>query len=753
MAINVTPSNDRDEACPSQGPVRKGVRRVEGNEALVAPDGWHSTAEDFHRVGLAEQENRLAVIRVAARRSTGALAQSQLQAPNAQNHERLVTVVNSVYRVMDPRRRPERLDQIRVGRILPLDLQSTMIFERVKRHARLTDNAFLVVPSTGTSDSSAMESESASDSLYDLIADADRILKNEMPVAVDMVATEQTREQATAPAGATPRSSVNATRDVGAVGFDIPDPQGTLHEARQFVREVRRRRSWLPTAWIARHRFGLATLITCVCVAAFFLSQWQHRLDQRRHRFQANLGPATRQADGDRSQSKPTTVAESSRPPSALKSGRDLVPDRGAADHSNSLQMELEASESTRATGLQAQRIDEADEEAGTNQRPDLNKQERRNRLRQNRNGSGFLGNDLAMDGDDVLANRLPESPELVPVESTSTTRRTGLAAEPVSRDELRDAIDTMIKDTNNLVSRFNVAGASQLISHWERRSKTAVPGSADELAALHLCMNAAWLSERFAQVRDRAIQIATLQNSQPRSVDHEVAVLLIDSLLETTKRLTVTRDLNRMLLQANRCVDQLIVSTQHEVPLSCQSDIQAALRFADDADGLADLEGLLGQLERLPSRHDVAALRADEDQRGAFGRYACLQQRDWTNGLNALTHHVDTFLSATANAEQDVRFDASSGALKEPNAGELAVIGLRWSRVARRFQGREAAAIRLHAIELMSGDPAYADDIQDARRQLPSYLIVDPQTQAAEDASSDARIPVDNSFAIRRRF
>lgn len=774
MRVNVTDSNARNDAIPPLGMTQQGESSLvvpdaesgetfdhshSDNEAAgdwIAPDGWLSTAEDFTRVGLTEQENRLAVIRMAARRSTGALAQSQLQQPNAQNHERLVTVVTSVYRVMDPRRRSERLDQVRVGRILPLDLQATMIFERYKRKSKSTGNPFLagqgVSPPDESSmpDGSSMEADSTSDSLYDLIADADRILRSETPVAVDMVEAVQTRAEAVASV-----SVAAAELESDFAVMDIPDPRGTLHEARQFVREVKQRRSWLPTAWVARHRLGLASLIACVCIAAVFLSQWQRRLDEHRARFQANLNHASPNIDSESTTPVDVNLPEMTVEPKSIDNGVSSTRDRIAPDHSNSLLTELGGVSPSETAKPEPMRLDEPNDVSATDTPASLDDERIRNqrlkdRLRRALNGDRAFNNDMATNS--TAASPPTEDGSEITGSEPSTAEDPRLAADPVSSDDLRDAIDTMIKDTNNLVSRFNVSGAGQLISHWERRSQSAAPGSAAELAALHLCLNAAWLSEAFPLVQDRATKIVTLQANPAGSAEHEVATLLVDSLLETTRRLTVTRDLNQMLLQANRCLDLLITSTQHEVPLSRQADIQTALRFADDADALSDLDDLLKQMERLPSRHDVATMQSDDSERGAYGRYACLQQRDWTNGLAALTQHVDTFLSATANAEHELRFDPLTGAPNDPTTGELAMIGLRWSRVARRFQGREAAAIRLHAIELMSGDPAFSDDIAAAHELLPSYLIDDSAENATKDSSTDARDPLDNTLASKLR-
>ena len=774
MRVNVTDSNARHDANSPLGMTQHGESSLhvpdaesgempdnspaDGDAASdwIAPDGWLSTAEDFSRVGLTEQENRLAVIRMAARRSTGALAQSQLQQPNAKNQEQLVTVVTSVYRVMDPRRRSERVDQVRVGRILPLDLQATMVFERYKRKSKPTGNPFLagqaVSPADDSSmpDESSIEADSASDSLYDLIADADRILKSETPVAVDIVEAVQTREDAVASARV---ASAELENDVAVM--DIPDPHGTLREARQFIHEVNHRRSWLPTAWVARHRLGLASLIACVCVAALFLNQWQRRLDERRARFQATVSHTTPDIDSNSTTPVDVGAPEIQVEPKSIDNGVGETEDPTVRDHSNSLLAELGGPSRSETAMPEPTRIDEPNDESATGTPASLDDQRLRNqrlknRLRRALNGDRAFNNDMVTNS--TAASPAAEDGSETTSSEPSTAEGPRLAADPVSNDDLRDAIDTMIKDTSNLVSRFNVSGAGQLISHWERRSQSAAPGSAAELAALHLCLNAAWLSEGFPQVQDRASKIVQLQANPAGSAEHEVATLLVDSLLETTRRLTVTRDLNQMLLQANRCLDLLITSTQHEVPLSRQADIQTALRFADDAGALTDLEDLLNQMECLPSRHDVATMKTDNVQRGAFGRYACLQQRDWTNGLSALTEHVDTFLSATANAEHDLRFDSVTGNPNSPTAGELAMIGLRWSRVARRFQGREAAAIRLHAIELMSGDPAFSDDIEAARKQLPSYLIDDSAKNVIKDSSTDARAPLDNTLASKLR-
>lgn len=84
---------------------------------LISPD-------DFRRLGVHLDETRIAVIRLAATRSSQPLAAQHLRTADTRVELQLCQIVTSAYRLMDPRQRADDGARSRVGRILPAALRS-----------------------------------------------------------------------------------------------------------------------------------------------------------------------------------------------------------------------------------------------------------------------------------------------------------------------------------------------------------------------------------------------------------------------------------------------------------------------------------------------------------------------------------------------------------------------------------------------------------------------------------------------------
>ncbi|MDG2221619.1 MAG: hypothetical protein P8L85_09575 [Rubripirellula sp.] len=80
--------------------------------------------DDFRRLGVRPDETRIAVIRLAATRSSKPLAAQHLRRADTKIELQLSQVATSAYRLMDPRQRADDGSRSRVGRILPLTLRS-----------------------------------------------------------------------------------------------------------------------------------------------------------------------------------------------------------------------------------------------------------------------------------------------------------------------------------------------------------------------------------------------------------------------------------------------------------------------------------------------------------------------------------------------------------------------------------------------------------------------------------------------------
>ncbi|TWU41989.1 hypothetical protein [Novipirellula artificiosorum] len=74
--------------------------------------------EDFRRLGVRPQECRSLVIRQAAARRSRSLARLQLTSPTPNTELQLSRIATSAYRLLDPRKRVDFLQRVRVGRVL-----------------------------------------------------------------------------------------------------------------------------------------------------------------------------------------------------------------------------------------------------------------------------------------------------------------------------------------------------------------------------------------------------------------------------------------------------------------------------------------------------------------------------------------------------------------------------------------------------------------------------------------------------------
>lgn len=84
---------------------------------LISPD-------DFRRLGVRLDETRIAVIRLAATRSSQPLAAQHLRTADTRVELQLCQIATSAYRLMDPRQRADDGSRSRIGRILPAALRS-----------------------------------------------------------------------------------------------------------------------------------------------------------------------------------------------------------------------------------------------------------------------------------------------------------------------------------------------------------------------------------------------------------------------------------------------------------------------------------------------------------------------------------------------------------------------------------------------------------------------------------------------------
>lgn len=84
-------------------------------------------ADDFQRLGLGLSEARVSVIRQAARQMTADLASQVVQVQRGKSEEELASVLASVYRLLDPRRRDHIAERIQLLRAEPTPVRSQLL--------------------------------------------------------------------------------------------------------------------------------------------------------------------------------------------------------------------------------------------------------------------------------------------------------------------------------------------------------------------------------------------------------------------------------------------------------------------------------------------------------------------------------------------------------------------------------------------------------------------------------------------------
>jgi hypothetical protein len=96
-------------------------------------------ADDFQRLGLGLSEARVSVIRQAARQMTADLASQVVQTRRGKSEEELASMLASVYRLLDPRRRDHIAERIQLLRAEPTPVRSQLLQADGKREDPIAD--------------------------------------------------------------------------------------------------------------------------------------------------------------------------------------------------------------------------------------------------------------------------------------------------------------------------------------------------------------------------------------------------------------------------------------------------------------------------------------------------------------------------------------------------------------------------------------------------------------------------------------
>ncbi|MFG0264259.1 MAG: hypothetical protein ACF8AM_03795 [Rhodopirellula sp. JB055] len=686
------------------------------------PQAATERLDDLHfaTLGLRTNESRLHIIRTATKRSAGALASVQVSKPSTINECHLARVITSAYRVMDPRYRIDRHQQVQLGRILPFELESVtcksfsqeIIFEGSDRDLSARSNVLFPesqVASPGT----------PREQLVELAIDA----SDPQKVA----------------AATTPTHWVQPHTE--SLLDDLPP----RNESELVLEEMRANRGRLKR-WMSEVRTLIGLSVLCLS-ATFYLAYW---LGAR----QANQSSIAVQ-DMDRAvpvapDATEPAVAEIAEPESNPGESVDSTSLEPASNSSVPAVKEVAAetpAEDTSAgadsdVAIAVNEADPAEPDAGETDRD---------------------GPDSSMTLPSALDSLAADATTTSPTEDASMDAPANLPAEPFPTAEddplpaeprwtevqISEATQELWDETERATRSFRLSEAAGLIDQWELIAELAGSGSLEHIAAMRLSLRASWLAEPFETTCRRAEDLAALtaavtDTTPPPSADSTVDESLawsdpmirqlIDSWRACRLTISTTDHLNHLLLRSNELLDQLILNNEHQWCSSFGFDAERLIAFTTDEVARSELEDLLASMKTLPTDAELDRMRQSEASEGVLGRTLCLQLRRWDEGLPLMCKASDSRLASASKAEMQWRESSGQGEAADQERGEL---GVRWSKIAGRYGGRDAASIRLHALDLLDGLETFADERAEILDLLPHYLNANLSKASASQSRS----------------
>lgn len=692
------------------------------------PVAANDLLDDLHfaTLGLRTFESRLHIIRTATKRSAGALASVQVSKPSTINECHLARVITSAYRVMDPRYRIDRHQQVQLGRILPFEMESVShtsfsqetIFATNDQASPIQDNVLIPgQPST------------SGNRLADVAIDA----SDAQTIAMTADETSHWVQPSIE------RSLLE----------DLPP----RNENELVLEEMRSHRgAW--KRWMTEVRTLVGLSILCLS-ATFYLAYW---LGARKAN-QSTLATQPAEPIGSVPVELPTTqlavptteelndvdtpdeILDATVPPEQLIA---VAPDVETTENQPEPNVETELAETTGDDAV----------EPMTPSGPAV----------------AELASEMTDDTDDAAesAAETPAVTEMAMAETLETTNKADIpediASAPVTPTpepekarfteiEISEATQELWDETERATRRFRLTEAAGLIDQWELIAELAGNGSLEHLAAMHLSLRASWLVEPFETTHRRAqdlvahTAIATTPSSETVSEASQepwsdpVVRQLVESWRDCRQTISTTDHLNHLLLQANALLDQLILNNKNQWCASFGFDVEKLVPFATDEQSQNELNDLLASIKTMPTEMELDRMRQSETSAGVLGRTLCLQLRRWDDGVPLMCKASDSRLASLAKAEMLWREDADN--LSDGEAAEArGKLGVRWSKIASRYVGRDAASIRLHALELLDGLESFANDRSEISELLPSYVTASlSEAAAAQSLSAPVRL------------
>lgn len=700
---------------------------VDGAPRPQQSDSPGASENDYATVGVRNLEWRLPVIRSAAHRSADAIASSRLVEPSEAQEVQLTKIVLSTYRLIDPRFRGSYFQQVRVGRTLPMVLQTASCVDGTPLSLQPTFGHDLssclrlfghAIPLTVSTPEAAIHRRARSDASIDL---------------------RSLRERSALP-----------TRN-----RKVPSGSNFRTEAIEVLAELQSRShpaEW--TLWFRGTRL-IATLTTVACILVAIVAVYRTAIPLRTPDATPRVTKHSRvNTSSQQSLSrKSTPIQPSPRPlpavsrPAAVPApapettlpdepiSRSPGPDRTVREMDTSpavIAPEREKPELTTAELMLAlSRI---------NDTPDIDPLEL--------NLPGRSKQVLTVDPPSISQPRVADIAAVASSLGVSTPLQLDepklpreKSAAPLDEGAVASAVLTLWSETESAARKFTDASAAELIAGWDLVADLSVDGSAEYLAAKRLARQASWLIHPAARivaqlrhtdpmVSPRFVNATEVELQSTSNLNADEVERLLRSWHAARVRVVQTSDLNQMLRQANVLLDRIIISDQlsprerTDFLASFRNSVEKLARICSEHEVTAETAILFTAIDTLPAASEWARLESAEHPSGLMASMYCLQQRRWDQGIAWLGQTGNPAVAAVAKAEWKlIQSEQLTAASDSTDAAARATLASRWSKIADRLDPREAAAVRSHAIGLYGVEPETETQRIELRSQLPKYL------------------------------
>ncbi|WP_146576215.1 hypothetical protein [Neorhodopirellula pilleata] len=668
--------------------------------SFVVGSGFEAVRSlDFQRIGVEEHETRIMVIRSAARRRTAAIWGSAPPDQTQDVADQVANVLWTTYRLIDPRFRNSSFQQIRVGRILPLVLSYAACMDLECSNEPISDDQ---TPSLFG---------------HRMAVVAPPFIRSREPASDTRRTTLSIRPK---------RADANSSRDG--------------NEAMQTYAELRSFSATSMWQTIVHDKRFLVGLIATTSATAVFLLIYAIRFSMPTPEVIAQT--ASHQLPTEPAKLPDTIKHSDTLEPSATPGSSELLdsevlpaPVLSSNDLTPVIPVPVIPVAPVPMPAIDLLPVDPASTEPPLAQNPMPATQPDASQT-----DELLAALAKAIDGSEAeLSSQLDElssnSDDVMPMIAKDVVP---IKQPAFNSDEVITAADNLWRNTPSAARQFTGVTAKTLIDQWDFEAELSGFGTLEHAAASRLSLQAAWLVEPLsmiiARLRDHGpVLDVEVIPTDPAADDPDGLTcchlplqdltILIESWRAARKRVVITDDLNQMLHQGTVLIDRILVSDRlqpiqrAELIEPLLIDVTRLAALAKDETLLAEFQEITDAMSSFPDASEFSRLEETDDVSGFLGRVRCLKQRQWQKGLSSLTKTAEPALASCAKAEWELLQTQSA----TPEA--MAQIAERWSKIAVRLPPREAASVRLHALELYGNVPQYAKERQQLLMALPRYV------------------------------